>query len=106
MFLDKTIDRVGLSLSRRDRRRRCPIRCSSSTGVSKSFGPVIALDRVDLTIGAAEAVGLIGDNGAGKSTLVKILSGVYPPSAGTIRFDGAQVDIRESARRPRRRASR
>src|SRR5689334_20333639 len=61
------------------------------TGVSKTFGPVTALDRVDLTIGAAEAVGLIGDNGAGKSTLVKILSGLYPPTTGTIRFDGRAV---------------
>jgi ABC-type sugar transport system ATPase subunit len=61
------------------------------TNVSKSFGPVLALDRVDLTIGAAEAVGLIGDNGAGKSTLVKILSGLYPPSTGTVRFDGRDV---------------
>lgn len=61
------------------------------TGVSKTFGPVVALDRVDLTIGAAEAVGLIGDNGAGKSTLVKILSGLFPPTTGTIRFDGRVV---------------
>jgi simple sugar transport system ATP-binding protein len=60
-------------------------------GVSKSFGPVVALDRVDLKIGAAEAVGLIGDNGAGKSTLVKILSGLFPPTTGTIRFDGREV---------------
>ncbi len=61
------------------------------SGISKSFGPVVALDRVDLTIGAAEALGLIGDNGAGKSTLVKILSGLYPPSTGTIRFNGREV---------------
>ncbi|MEQ1768573.1 MAG: ATP-binding cassette domain-containing protein [Devosia sp.] len=61
------------------------------TGVSKSFGPVTALDRVDLRIGAAEAVGLIGDNGAGKSTLVKVLSGLYPPTAGSMRFDGMNV---------------
>ncbi|HET7717096.1 MAG TPA: ATP-binding cassette domain-containing protein, partial [Bauldia sp.] len=60
-------------------------------GISKSFGPVVALDRVDLDIGTAEAVGLIGDNGAGKSTLVKILSGLYPPTGGTIRFDGRPV---------------
>jgi simple sugar transport system ATP-binding protein len=60
-------------------------------GIAKSFGPVVALDRVDLDIGAAEAVGLIGDNGAGKSTLVKILSGLYPPTAGTMRFDGREV---------------
>ena len=61
------------------------------TGVSKSFGPVVAHDRVDLRIGAAEAVGLIGDNGAGKSTLVKILSGLFPPTTGKIRFDGREV---------------
>src|SRR5262249_1897516 len=47
--------------------------------------------RVDLASGAAEALGLIGDNGAGKSTLVKILSGLYPPTAGTMRFDGREV---------------
>jgi len=61
------------------------------TGVSKTFGPVVALDRVDLRIDAAEAVGLIGDNGAGKSTLVKILSGLYPPTTGSVRFDGRDV---------------
>ncbi len=60
-------------------------------GVSKTFGPVTALSHVDLTIGKAEAVGLIGDNGAGKSTLVKILSGLFPPTTGTIRFDGLEV---------------
>ena len=64
------------------------------TGVSKSFGPVTALARVDLRIGAAEAVGLIGDNGAGKSTLVKILSGLFPPTTGSIRFDGREVSFR------------
>jgi simple sugar transport system ATP-binding protein len=63
------------------------------SGVSKAFGPVVALDRVDLRIGAAEAVGLIGDNGAGKSTLVKILSGLFPASEGTIRFDGRDVSF-------------
>lgn len=68
-----------------------PAQLLELTGVSKTFGPVTALDRVDLTIGAAEAVGLIGDNGAGKSTLVKILSGLYPPTTGTIRFDGKVV---------------
>src|SRR5882672_5316755 len=61
------------------------------TGVSKAFGPVVALDRVDLRIGAAEALGLIGDNGAGKSTLVKIVSGLYPPTSGIVRFDGREV---------------
>jgi simple sugar transport system ATP-binding protein len=60
-------------------------------GVSRTFGNVVALKDVDMHIGAAEAVGLIGDNGAGKSTLVKILSGVHPPTDGTIRLDGQPV---------------
>jgi simple sugar transport system ATP-binding protein len=60
-------------------------------GVAKRFGPVEALRGVDLSIGQTEVLGLIGDNGAGKSTLLKILSGVYPPSDGTIRVDGAEV---------------
>jgi simple sugar transport system ATP-binding protein len=60
-------------------------------GVGKRFGPVEALADVDLQLARSEAVGLIGDNGAGKSTLVKILSGVYAPSAGTILLDGREV---------------
>jgi ABC-type sugar transport system ATPase subunit len=62
-------------------------------GVSRTFGNVVALRGVDMHIGAAEAVGLIGDNGAGKSTLVKILSGVHPPTSGTIRLDSAPVSF-------------
>jgi simple sugar transport system ATP-binding protein len=61
--------------------------------VSKTFGPVVALRDVTMSIDEAEAVGLIGDNGAGKSTLVKILSGVYAPSAGRLRLDGRIVDF-------------
>jgi ABC-type sugar transport system ATPase subunit len=60
-------------------------------GVSRTFGNVVALRDVDMHIGAAEAVGLIGDNGAGKSTLVRILSGVHPPTTGGIRLDGQPV---------------
>jgi ABC-type sugar transport system ATPase subunit len=61
--------------------------------VTKRFGPVEALRDVRLEIGAAEAVGLIGDNGAGKSTLVKILAGVYGPSSGTITFAGRPISF-------------
>ena len=61
--------------------------------VSKSFGPVVALRDVTMSIDEAEAVGLIGDNGAGKSTLIKILSGVYAPSSGRLRLDGRTVEF-------------
>ena len=61
--------------------------------VSKTFGPVVALRDVTMSIDEAEAVGLIGDNGAGKSTLIKILSGVYPPSTGCLRLDGRTVEF-------------
>jgi D-xylose transport system ATP-binding protein len=62
-------------------------------GVSKRFGPVQALDRVDFEVHAGEVVGLVGDNGAGKSTLVKAIAGIHAPDAGTLRFDGRQVSV-------------
>jgi D-xylose transport system ATP-binding protein len=62
-------------------------------GVSKKFGPVQALDRVDFAVEAGEVVGLVGDNGAGKSTLVKTIAGIHEPDAGVIRFGGQSVAI-------------
>ena len=62
-------------------------------GVSKRFGPVQALDRVDFAVRAGEVVGLVGDNGAGKSTLVKTIAGIHAADAGEIRFEGKQVSI-------------
>ncbi|GBD28920.1 Galactose/methyl galactoside import ATP-binding protein MglA [bacterium HR32] len=60
-------------------------------GITKRFGPVVALQSVDFSVQPGEVVGLVGDNGAGKSTLMKILTGVYRPDAGEIRFEGRQV---------------
>jgi D-xylose transport system ATP-binding protein len=62
-------------------------------GISKEFGPVQALDRVDFEVNAGEVVGLVGDNGAGKSTLVKTIAGIYSADSGSIRFEGEQVSI-------------
>src|SRR5215212_3379715 len=62
-------------------------------GVSKRFGPVQALDRVDFAVHPAEVVGLVGDNGAGKSTLVKTIAGIHSADDGRIRFDGKEVSI-------------
>jgi ribose transport system ATP-binding protein len=63
-------------------------------GISKRFPGVIALDNVNLTVGAGEVVALVGENGAGKSTLMKILGGVYQPDSGEIRFSGEKIEIR------------
>ena len=63
-------------------------------GIRKTFGPVVALDGVDLTVGRSEVHGLLGGNGAGKTTLMNVLYGLYRPD-GTVVLDGAPVDIRD-----------
>lgn len=60
-------------------------------GIKKYFGGVKALNGVDFELGEGEIVALIGDNGAGKSTLVKIITGVYQPTAGEIFIEGEKV---------------
>jgi D-xylose transport system ATP-binding protein len=62
-------------------------------GVSKSFGPVRALDGVDFHVRDGEVVALVGDNGAGKSTLVKCIAGIHEPDEGRILFEGNEVRI-------------
>jgi D-xylose transport system ATP-binding protein len=66
-------------------------------GITKHFGPVVALDGVSFEVNAGEVVGLLGDNGAGKSTLIKIVSGSLEPSAGRIWFDGVPVTFESPA---------
>jgi len=69
--------------------------------VCMSFGPVMALQGVDMHLRRGEVLGLVGDNGAGKSTLVKILTGLYSPDSGQIYIDGEEVRLRsvQDARR-------
>ncbi|MEZ5666142.1 MAG: ATP-binding cassette domain-containing protein [Alphaproteobacteria bacterium] len=62
-------------------------------GLHKRYGNVVALDEINLEIGANEILGLIGDNGAGKSTLIKILTGVETPTAGEILVRGVPIDF-------------
>jgi D-xylose transport system ATP-binding protein len=61
--------------------------------VSKSFGPVQALEDVNFTVRAGEVVALVGDNGAGKSTLVKVISGIHHADSGRVLFNGRPVAI-------------
>ena len=56
------------------------------TALTRSFGGLTAVSNVDLTLEQGELVGLIGPNGAGKTTVFNLLTGVYPPSSGTIVF--------------------
>jgi len=62
-------------------------------GVSKAFGAVQALYRVDFEVRHGEVMALVGDNGAGKTTLIKSVAGIYPFDEGEVRFDGEPVDI-------------
>jgi simple sugar transport system ATP-binding protein len=64
--------------------------------ISKSYGRVQALERVNLTVNEKEIVGLLGDNGAGKSTLIKVLSGAVPATSGEIYIRGRKVNIRNT----------
>lgn len=57
-------------------------------GVSKSFGPTVALKDVDITVRAGEIRGLIGENGSGKSTVTSIYAGMQGADAGEMRFLG------------------
>jgi len=63
-------------------------------GIAKSFGRIEALRDVSLSLGHAEVLGLLGDNGAGKSTLIKILTGLFPPDRGELRWEGEPVRFR------------
>lgn len=62
-------------------------------GVSKSFGAVQALTKVDFDARVGEVMALVGDNGAGKSTLIKGIAGIYRYDEGEILFDGTAVEI-------------
>jgi branched-chain amino acid transport system ATP-binding protein len=59
--------------------------------VSKRFGGLQAVQRLDLTVKEGEIIGLIGPNGAGKSTVFNLINGVYPPDEGRIVFDGVDI---------------
>ena len=59
--------------------------------LTRTYGPLKAVDDVSFTIGPGEIVGLLGHNGAGKTTIMKMLTGFLEPTAGAIRIDGLDL---------------
>lgn len=57
-------------------------------GVSKSFGSKVVLDQIDLTIGARDAIALVGPSGTGKTTILELISGLLAPDEGEVRIEG------------------
>jgi len=64
-------------------------------GVTKTFGGLVAVNRVDFTVPPESIVSLIGPNGAGKTTFFNVIAGLYRPSAGTITFVGQDITGRK-----------
>jgi ABC-type sugar transport system ATPase subunit len=62
--------------------------------IGKNFGPVQALQGIDLDVPAGQVTALVGDNGAGKSTLIKTISGIWEPSHGQIIWQGKPAHFR------------
>jgi branched-chain amino acid transport system ATP-binding protein len=60
-------------------------------GVSKHFGGLYALNELDLAVDEGEILSVIGPNGAGKSTVFNVITGLYSPDAGDVRFQGTSI---------------
>jgi branched-chain amino acid transport system ATP-binding protein len=73
-----------------------------ASGLRVSYGPVVAVDALDLQVSEGSVVGLIGPNGAGKTSAIDALSGYHPASAGSVRFDGEEITRMRPHRRARR----
>ncbi|HET6183152.1 MAG TPA: ABC transporter ATP-binding protein [Acetobacteraceae bacterium] len=67
--------------------------------VSKSFGPVLALDDVGLSVRAGELLTILGPSGSGKTTLLRVIAGYETPDRGAVRLRGADITALPAARR-------
>lgn len=71
---------------------------ATAMGVTRQFGPVVAVSDVNLQVGPGEVVGLVGANGAGKTTLIRVLLGLIHPTAGNVELFG-EAPTRRTRRR-------
>ena len=71
------------------------------SGLRKSYGDVVAVDGLDLTVATGECFGLLGPNGAGKTTTIEICEGLTPPDEGVVEVLGQRWDQDERALRER-----
>src|SRR5205085_11524137 len=78
----------------------------SARGLHKSFGGVRAVRDISFDIPDGAVFAIIGPNGAGKSTLLNLMSGVYQPNAGALRFNGTDLSGLPAHRRVRLRMAR
>ena len=62
-------------------------------GVSKRFGPIVALDSITLSCASGRTTALLGPSGCGKSTLLRLAVGLLVPDAGAVRVDGRQMQV-------------
>jgi len=60
-------------------------------GLTRRFGGVVALDSFDLDARRGEVLGLIGPNGAGKTTAFNVVTGLFPPTSGSVLFEGESI---------------
>ena len=70
--------------------------------VTMRFGGLVAVNDLDLSLDAGRLYGLIGPNGAGKTTVFNVITGVYTPTSGDVRFDGADIAGERTVRITRR----
>lgn len=68
------------------------------TNLTKTFGGLIAVNDVSMTVEQGSIVGLIGPNGAGKTTVFNLITGNYKPDSGTVEFDGEDLTGRPTHR--------
>jgi ABC-2 type transport system ATP-binding protein len=71
--------------------RSVPSTAVSTSGLTRRFGSLVAVDHLDLELPAGEVIGLVGPNGSGKSTLIRMLLGLVRPSSGTAHVLGKPI---------------